>query len=299
MNDKGRYLRVGVTVLAVIVALFAARWLWIHYRLQPWTRDGRVRANVVEVAADVSGLVTHVRVADNSFVRRGQVLFEIDQVRFRLALAQADAQVAQQEATLAEAQRESNRNRVLGTLVSVEAGQQQNTRVAAIEAALDDALAARDVARVNLVRTVVRASVDGIVTNIELRPGDYAHTGEGVLALVDVSTLRIEGYFEETKLPAIHVGDPAKAHLMGYADPIIGHVESISAGVEDREREDSEATLANVNPAFTWVRLAQRIPVRIAIDRMPAGLQLIVGRTATVQIYARRGDPTPRRSWPW
>lgn len=298
MNDKDRLIRIAFTLVAVIVALFAARWLWIHYRLQPWTRDGRVRMNVVEVAADVSGLVTHVRVADNSFVRRGQVLFEIDQVRFRLALAQAEAQVATQEATLAEAQRESSRNRVLGTLVSVEQGQQQNTRVAADEAALDDALAARDVARVNLARSVVRASVDGIVTNIELRPGDYAHTGEGVLALVDLSTLRIEGYFEETKLPRIHIGDSVDAYLMGHRSKIRGHVESIAGGIVDRERGPSPSLLPNINPTFNWVRLAQRIPVRIHIDRMPPDTRLVSGLTVTVYVHPSRADDD-LSFWPW
>jgi RND family efflux transporter MFP subunit len=298
MNDKQRILRIAVTVLAVIIALFAARWLWIHYRLKPWTRDGRVRMDVVEVAPDVAGLVTHVHVRDNSLVRRGQVLFEIDQVRYRLALAQADAAVATQEANLAEANREAYRNRVLGRLVSIEAGQQQDTRVAAFEAALADAIAARDTARVNLVRTVVRASVDGIATDVELRPGDYAHVGEGVIALVDLSTLRIEGYFEETKLPRIHVGDHVKAYLMGHTKPIEGHVESIVGGVVDRERQPTPSLLPNINPTFNWVRLAQRIPVRIHIDRVPPEQRLVSGLTVTVYVHSTRAEDD-LSFWPW
>jgi multidrug resistance efflux pump len=145
----------------------------------------------------------------------------------------------------------------------------------------------------------VRAPVDGTITNVSMQPGIYLAAGKPALALVHGASLRVEGYFEETKLPIIHTGDPASIWLMGVRDEIHGHVESIAGGVEDRERSGGEAQLANVNPAFTWVRLAQRIPVRIATDKVPAGVRLIPGQTATVEIHPRADGRIVHRSLPW
>jgi multidrug resistance efflux pump len=140
------------------------------------------------------------------------------------------------------------------------------------------------VADLNLRRTVVTSPVDGTVTNVALEPGDYVTTGKGVMALVDSSTIRIEGYFEETKLPKIHIGDRVVVRLMGESRDLTGHVQSIAAGIADRERTDSADLLANINPTFNWVRLAQRVPVRVKPDSVPAGMELVIGRTATVTI---------------
>ena len=132
-----------------------------------------------------------------------------------------------------------------------------------------------------------------------LQPGVHLPAGKSAVALVYLRSIRVEGYFEETKLPAVNIGDPASVHLMGVAGEIRGHVESMSPGVEDRERTGGDAQLPNVNPSFTWVRLAQRIPVRVAIDRVPAGVRLVPGQTATVEIHLRAGDPQAARSFPW
>jgi multidrug resistance efflux pump len=131
---------------------------------------------------------------------------------------------------------------------------------------------------------MVTSPVDGTVTNVGLEPGDYVTTGKGVMALVDSATLRIEGYFEETKLPKIHIGDRVQVRLMGEPRLLTGRVESIAAGIADRERTDSPDLLANINPTFNWVRLAQRVPVRVKPDPVPPGVQLVIGRTATVTI---------------
>jgi len=298
MNEMPPAVRISVTVLTVIVAVLFARWMWIHYELEPWTRDGRVRADTVEVASDVSGLVVAVNVHDNSPVQRGQILFLIDPVRYRLALEQANAVVKTDQATLDEAKREAFRNRVLGKLVSTEVADQTRTRVEQGEAALAQAIANRDTALVNLERTAVRALVPGWATNVQLRPGDYATPGRAVMAVVDSESLHIDGYFEETKLPRIHPGDPVRAYLMGHKHPIEAHVESISGGIVDRERQASESPLANINPTFNWVRLAQRIPVRIHIDRVPADTRLIAGLTATVIVRSsQKSDDLS--FWPW
>jgi multidrug resistance efflux pump len=284
--------RVAVTLAVVACAVLAARWLWDRYQVAPWTRDGRVRADVVQVSPDVSGLVTEVRVRDNQPVRRGQVLFVLDRPRYQLALAQAESTVASQEAQLAEAEREDRRNRALGDLVAVETTQQGASRVDQLKAALQQAIANRDLARLNLERTTVRAAVDGSVTNLELRPGDYLTAGRPAMAVIDAATLHVDGYFEETKLERVHVGERAQVRLMGVQEDLFGRVESIAGGIEDRERGPSGDLLANVNPTFSWVRLAQRIPVRVVLDRVPPNIGLIVGRTATVTVLepATRGS---------
>jgi multidrug resistance efflux pump len=282
--------RIAITMAFVAAAIVAGLFLWERYKLEPWTRDGRVRADVVQVAPDVSGLVTDVMIHDNQAVRKGDVLFVIDQPRYRLALRQAEASVANQQAALDEARREDARNRALGNLVSTEITQQGQTRLAEAEAALAQAVTSRDIAALNLDRTTVVASVNGVLANVELRPGDYAAAGRPVFALIDGDSLHVDGYFEETKLPRIHLGDRAKIEIMGEARAVDGHVESIAGGIEDRERGPSANLLPNVSPTFNWVRLAQRIPVRIVIDHPPQGLRLIAGRTATVTILDANGS---------
>jgi RND family efflux transporter MFP subunit len=239
----------------------------------------------VTIAPDVSGLTSEVLVHDNQPVKRGDVLFRIDAARFELALAQADAQAASRKAQMDEALRETERTQKLNAL-SVSQEQQQSRQATAEEAsaAYRQALADRAVAQLNLKRSQVTSPVDGTVTNVNLEPGDYVAAGKGVMALVDHATLRVEGYFEETKLPKIHVGDPVRVRLMGEPQMLTGHVESIAAGIADRERSDSPDLLANINPTFTWVRLAQRVPVRVKLDEVPPGVKLVLGRTATVYV---------------
>jgi len=291
--------RTAVTALVICIVLAAIYALWIRYQVEPLTRDGKVRADLVPVAADVSGLVTEVRIRDDEVVRKGQIMLVIDRPRYQLALDQADANLATQRVTLAQAAREDRRNHSMPELLAAEAIEQGRARVDALRTGMDQAIAARNLARLNLARTYVRAPVDGTVSNMTLQPGIYLNAGKPAVALVYSRSLRVEGYFEETKLPAIHIGDPASVYLMGVAEEIIGHVESIAAGVEDRERAGGDAQLANVNPSFTWVRLAQRIPVRIKIDKVPQNVRLIPGQTATVIVHARAGDAPVKRSLPW
>ena len=285
-----RIARMAVTLALLVGAGFAAVPVWDYYMNAPWTRDGRVAADVVGVAPDVSGLINDVDVDDNQVVRRGDVLFRIDSARFELALKLAQAVVAERQADMAEAGREAVRYGRLTDLSVSEEKQQQRGSVAARAAALyQQAVLDRDVAALNLQRSVVRSPVDGTVTNFDVRPGDYASAGHVVLAVIDSATLRVEGYFEETKLHAIHVGDPASVRLMGSRVVLHGRVQSMAAGVEDRDRTGGEL-LANINPTFSWVRLAQRIPVRVVFDHLPPDAGLVVGRTATVAINM----PAPR-----
>jgi RND family efflux transporter MFP subunit len=276
--------RMTVTLIVIVLAAVAGRRLWDHYQVEPWTRDGRVRADVVQIAPDVSGLVTGVAVVDDQGVKRGQPLFYIDRDRYALALREADAAVAAQRAALSEARREAARNAQLGDLVAAEVTQQSQAKVDQDEAALAEALAARDVANLNLTRTVIVAPTDGDLSDLAVRVGDYVTAGKPVLALIDASSFRVEGYFEETKLRDVRIGAPATVRIMGEPGTLRGHVQSIAAGIEDRDRTASASLLPNVNPTFSWVRLAQRVPVRIALDRTPNDLRLIAGRTATVAV---------------
>lgn len=277
--------RLALTLFAVALAGLVGWQLWDYYILAPWTRDGRVRADVVGVTPDVSGLVATVAVQDNQVVERGALLFEIDRARFELAVQQADAAAQSRWEALQQSQRDARRvTRLDQSAVSVQTQERAVSDANQAAAAYAQAIAERDVARLNLERSRVMAPVSGTVTNLELRPGDYVTAGRAVLALVDRDTIRIEGYFEETKLPRIAPGAPAQVRLMGERADIRGHVDSIAGGIEDRDRAAGPNLLANVNPTFSWVRLAQRVPVRIAIDSVPQGVRLLPGRTATVSI---------------
>jgi multidrug resistance efflux pump len=277
--------RMLVTLLVVLAAIVVGWQLWSYYMLAPWTRDGRVRADVVTVAADVSGLVSNVFVHDNEKVRMGQPLFRIDQRRFQYALDQAKAEVASRLAALDQEKRDLARSKSLTTLsVTPQHIERNQQAVDVAQAQFDAANATLEVAHLNLERSTVLAPVNGIVTNFGLLPGRYVNAGASVFALIDSDTFRVEGYFEETKLRRIRIGEDASVKLIGDSRVLTGHVESIASGIEDQNRSTSNDLLALVNPTFSWVRLAQRIPVRIKLDDVPADLALVSGRTATVSI---------------
>jgi RND family efflux transporter MFP subunit len=280
--------RFAATTVAVLVALVVCHHLWVYYVDEPWTRDGRVRADIVPVTPDVSGFVTDILVRDNQRVRRGDVIFRVDQARFALALQQADAVVAGRRASLDQTTSDLKRYRGLTTdAVSQQRQEQVLAAQLLAKAAYDQAVADRAMAQLNLDRSEVHATVNGTISNMALRPGTYVAAGKGVMALVDSDTLHVAGYFEETKLPRIHIGDGVKIRLMGDTATLRGHVESIAAGIEDRDRSEGANLLANVNPTFNWVRLAQRVPVRIALESIPTNATLVAGRSATVEILSR------------
>ncbi|GLK82423.1 efflux RND transporter periplasmic adaptor subunit [Ancylobacter defluvii] len=280
-------IRVIVTLVLVLAAFGAGRELWAHYMDDPWTRDAKVRADVVGVAPDVAGFVSDVLVQDNQAVKKGDVLFRIDRARFAIALEQAEAVVDGRKATLDQAKRDRERYEQLKDVVSEQKTEQMRMSEAEAAASYRQALADRELAKLNLERTEVKAPVNGTISNLSLRPGDYVTAGTAKVALVDTDSLRIEGYFEETKLARIRVGAPVSIRLMGQAAPLRGHVESIATGIEDRERTVGNGLLANINPTFSWVRLAQRVPVRIVLDEAPDGVQLVAGLTATVSVLEK------------
>ena len=284
---KKPLLTLGRVVLTLLVVAFACVVVWrmtMYYMFAPWTRDGHIRADIVQIAPDVSGLIKQVEVRDNQPVTRDQMLFVIDQERFKLALRQAQATLADRKESLAQAQRESRRNKGLGNLVAREQLEESQSREMRAQAALTEAQVAVDSAQLNLDRTVVRSPVDGYVNDRAPRVNEFVTAGRPVLSIVDSSSFHIDGYFEETKLDGIHVGQSVDIRVVGDNARLRGHVESIVAGIEDRDRSSGQNLLPNVNPAFSWVRLAQRIPVRIVFDEVPEDFRMIAGRTATVSI---------------
>lgn len=278
-------LRFLVTALTVALAAYAAWRLWEDYTTSPWTRDARVRADVVSLAPDVSGLVDSVAVEDNAVVHKGDLLFTVDRRRFSIALGRADAAVSAAKAARERATIDFDRaERLLGTVATERQRDEARASAAKAESDYRSALLQRAAAALDLERAEVRAPHNGTITNLSLHAGDYAVAGKAVMALVDSDTFRIEGYFEETKLPQITLGAKVEIRLLGWPEPLTGHIRSIAAGIEDRERSDSAGGLANINPSYTWVRLAQRIPVVIAVDTAPEGTVLVAGQSATVVI---------------
>jgi RND family efflux transporter MFP subunit len=285
MRNMTSIVRVLVTVIAVVVAAVAGWYLWRTYQESPWTRDGPVRANVVTVAPDVAGAVIDVKVKDNQEVKIGDVLFVIDPARYQLALQQAEAALAGAKSASDQRQDELQRRQKLSPAsITEEALMQARSAALSARAAYDEAVAAVGVAKLNLARTEVRAPVNGHVTNLLVDRGDYATAGRAMLAIVDSDSFYVAAYFEETKLRYINIGDPVSVRLMGYDAPIQGHVQSVARAITDRENVMASDLIANVNPTFNWVRLAQRIPVRIAIDKVPDGITLSAGMTATIVV---------------
>ncbi|MGY4534182.1 multidrug resistance efflux pump [Pseudomonas sp. TE3786] len=276
--------RVVLTLLMVTLATVVVWRMVMYYMFAPWTRDGHIRADIIQIAPDVSGLIEKVEVRDNQPVKRGDVLFTIDQDRFTLALRQAEASAAEQKEALAQAQREAKRNRGLGNLVAREQLEESQSRESRAQSAVAAAQVAVDAAKLNLERSVIRSPVDGYLNDRAPRAHEFVTAGRPVLSVVDGESFHIDGYFEETKLQHIQIGQAVDIRVLGDNTRLRGHVQSIVAAVEDRDRSSGSNMLPSVNPAFSWVQLAQRIPVRIAFDDVPADFRMIAGRTATVSI---------------
>lgn len=282
-------LRVSITLIALGLAAFFGMRLWTYYVQAPWTRDGRMQAYIVSVAPDVSGLVAQVSVHDNQVVHKGDLLFRIDADRYRLALAQANAVLKSRVADLAQKRRSAARRAQVDDLVvSGEVRELADTQVRAATALYEEAQAQVATARLDIARSEIRAPVDGYVTNLRVQAGDYAMAGRSQLAVVDRNSFWVYGYFEETKIPLLHENDPVQIKLMSGAQVLQGHIDSIARAIADRDNATTPELLANVNPTFAWVRLAQRIPVRIHIDSVPDKLLLIAGMTCTVVVNPQR-----------
>ncbi len=285
---RRRALPLLITLAAVALAVWLGWAMWEAYVAAPWTRDGTVRAYVVTIAPQIAGEIVALPVTDNQFVHKGDLLMVIDPTNYRIAVSLAQAAVQQAQANAENTAREARRREALTTLsTTIEEKQTFESNAVATQASYQQAVANLNQARVNLARTESRSPVNGYVTNLLAQQGDYATVGQNLISLVDADSFWVDGYFEETNLDAIQVGDPATVKLMGYRRIVRGHVSSVSRAISVANAQPSGEGLAAVNPIFTWVRLAQRIPVRIHIDHVPPGVVLVAGMTATVEIERR------------
>lgn len=284
-------LRLLVTLVVVTLAALAGLWLWYAYLYTPWTRDGRVRAEVITLASQVSGPVETLWVTDGQAVEAGEPLFRIEPGRYQHLVDGAEATLERRRAELELRQHEAERRDHLGAqVISAEhlEAARIDRRVAAAALAQAESELAR--ARLDLEHTTVTAPVAGHVLNLRLAGGNPVAAGSPVMALVRDDSWYVTGYFEETKLPRIRVGDPARVTLMSGDTTLNGRVAAIGRGIADANTTPDGQLLPQVQPTFDWVRLAQRIPVHIALDELPEGLALSVGMTASVRILDTAAD---------
>jgi multidrug resistance efflux pump len=286
----------ALPVLATLVAVAFAALLgwgaWHYYMGTPWTRDGAVRAYVVKVAPEVAGEIVSLPITDNQFVHKGDLLMLIDPRNYSIAVRQAQASVEQAQAVADNARAEMVRREKLNEIaVSMEERQTYISQATTAEATYQTALANLEQARINFKRTQVRSPVNGYVTNLSAQLGNYANVGSLQLSVVNSDSYWVDAYFEETSLSRIHEGDAATVKLMGYTPLLRGRVQGLARGVDVPNATPDASGLASVNPIFTFVRLAQRVPVRIHIDEVPDDIKLVAGMTATVQIEPVKAPP--------
>ncbi|WP_435926620.1 efflux RND transporter periplasmic adaptor subunit [Dryocola sp. BD613] len=283
MNFKS--LKYFSTLLVFAVALVVGWLLWNYYMQSPWTRDGKVRAEQVSITPQVSGTITRLNVVDNQFVNAGTVLFTIDATPYHIAELNARAQLAQAQSELSKASNEAGRRHNLPhNYISAEDMDTADINVKAAQAAVKAAQATLEQAQWQISQATVKAPVDGWITNLSTRTGDYATTGQPVFALVDSHSFYVVGYFEETKLRHIQPGNPANIILYSGHQPLSGKVESIGRAIYDQSIESESDLVPDIKPNVPWVRLAQRVPVRIKLDAVPSGVTLVSGTTCTVTI---------------
>ncbi|MCL5500228.1 HlyD family secretion protein [Escherichia coli] len=273
------------TLLVLAVALAAGWLLWNFYMQAPWTRDGKVRAEQVSITPQVSGSITELNIKDNQLVKAGDILFRIDETPYKIAVLNAQAQLARAQTDLSKANNEANRRRHLSkNYISAEDLDTANINVKAMQASVNAAEAALEQAQWQLSQTQVKAPVDGWITNLSTRTGNYASAGQPLFALVDSHSFYVVGYFEETKLR--HIREGATAQIVLYSGNITlqGHVSSIGRAIYDQSVETDSGLVADIKPNVPWVRLAQRVPVRIQFDSIPEDVTLVSGTTCTVSI---------------
>ncbi|TCK28012.1 RND family efflux transporter MFP subunit [Ancylobacter aquaticus] len=278
-------LPVALTLCALGAAGMLGWWTWQTYMQTAWTRDGTVRAYVVTVTPQVSGRIVELPVKGDQFVHKGDPLIVIEPDDYQIALASAEAAVARAKADLDNKQAQAQRRAQLDSLAVSKEEQESFTAVANMaEGAYQQALANRDQAKLNLSRTRIVSPVNGYVTNLLAQPGDFATSGQRVLSVVDSDSFWVDAYFEESVLNGIHLGDTARVALMAYPQELTGRVTGIGRGIAVPNAQPDGSGLATVNPVFTWVRLAQRVPVRVVLDHVPPDIILAAGLTATVSI---------------
>ena len=265
------------------------------YIENPWTRDGQVRTQVIQVTPRVNGMITKIHVVDNQKVKRGDLLFEIDPSQYQVKVDQAKARLQRTleaaKGTKIEYERVTKIYKRDKGAVSQKDLVRNQTNYYKSLADIDTSTESLNTAKLNLSYTKVYAEVDGYVSNINFQIGSQASAGKAILALVDAHSFWVFGFFREDAIPHVEVGDTAKVTLLAYPDtPLSGKVDSIAWGIAHSDGNPGNNLLPSVQPVFQWIRLAQRIPVRIKLDKLPEDVKLRVGLTASVMIMKSEKD---------
>jgi len=273
-------------------ALFFAYNKYKAYMNNPWTRDGQVRTQVIQVTPRVNGMVTKIHVIDNQKVKIGNILFEIDPSQYQVKLNQAEARLQRTreaaKGTKIEFERVKNIYSKDKGAVSQKDLVRKETNYYKSLADIDASKEAVNTAKLNLSYTKVYAEVDGYVSNINFQIGSQATANKAILALVDENAYWVFGFFREDAIPEVKVGDTAMVTLLAYPDtPLSGKIESIAWGIAHSDGNPGNNLLPSVKPVFQWIRLAQRIPVRIKIDKLPKNIKPRFGLTASVMVLKR------------
>ena len=295
MSALVKYLLTGVVVAIAVGVVLYKYW---DYVTNPWTRDGQVRAQVIQITPRISGPIVNLPIVDNQLVKTGDVLFEIDPRTFKAAVDEDEAKVKQAEAEVAEAKDEAERARNIrrrdpGAMSKQQLIKRENDLLGA-QAAVLAAQAALEDAKLDLEFTQVKAPVDGYVTNLNLRLGSQAVENQPALALVDINSYWIHGFFKENYIANMRSGDRAIVTLMTYPDqPLEGHVDSLGWGIAQDDGSTGFNLLPTISPTFEWIRLAQRVPVRIHLTEVPEDVKLRVGTTASVLVMTGTSGKEP------
>ena len=289
--------RPAITIVLVVLAFIAIFRAWAFYTESPWTRDARFSAEIIAIAPDVSGLISEVNVHDNQLVKKDQVLFVIDRERYQKALTEAQADVDYYQALVTEKRREAARRNSLGAnAISREEIDQSNNILQTAIHQLAKSEALRDVATLDLQRTVIRAPADGWITNLNVYVGEFITRGSTAVALVKQNSFYILAYMEETKLDGIRPGYRVQITPLGSNRILRGTVDSISAGVANSSSVSDAKGMASIDSNLEWVRLAQRVPVRIHLDEQQ-GILYPAGTTATVVVTEKQDLDTEHDSF--
>ena len=283
-------LSLGTINIAVIAAV---AWYAYHtfedYIKNPWTRDGQVRGQVIQVAPRVSGPVINVAVIDNQYVSEGDLLFEIDPQPFEIAVAQAEANLKRARINAKSLKIEWDRlldiyKKDAGAVSQKDLNRRETNYLSSL-AQIDVAEETLRNAHLNVGYTRVSAAVDGYVSNINFQVGTQAVANTPILALVDVNSFWVFGYFRESQIGRFKIGDRARVTLMAYPDlPLEGIVESLGWGIAPSDGNPGAYLLPSIQPVFQWIRLAQRVPVRVRLEKVPEAVELRFGLTASVMV---------------
>lgn len=293
-------IKILVSLLLFGSALYFGYQKYQEYFTNPWTRDGQVRAQVIQISPRVSGTVVHIAVHDNQFVRRGDLLFVIDPSTYQSKVNQMKADLNRdlinEKADKIELDRVNEIAKIDEGAVSKKELIHREVNYLNSGSKIDSSKEKLELARLDLSFTKVYAPVDGYVSNINFQIGSQAVANQPILALVDANSFWIFGYFREDQLSQISIGNPARITLMAYPDKTLeGTVESIGWGIAPSDGNPGTYLLPSVKPVFQWIRLAQRIPVRIKLDENSTkDIHLRFGLSASVMVLSLKTNATKK-----